>query len=315
MPLPKATIRGIQAFLAVYEEQSFSRAAARENATQSGMSTQVMNLEEALGTPLLIRRRGEIALTSAGTIAYRRGQQILRDLFDLEARVESLQAAVSGTIRFGVIPTLTRAVLPRAIKRYRSDYPQVEVTVIEEYSYSLMRRVAAGELDCAAVPAGDILSGLTASYLAGDSEVLAAPPDFRPELPHLAPVEPADLNGLRMILPSSINVRRRGLEQYFASHGVLLADVVDMDAMLGTLELIGHGGWCAILPAAICFPDAASGQRKLHPLTTPAISTEYVIVRKTEQAQSQAAGLLVEALADAAREIRKEWDQLVERLA
>ena len=52
MPLPKVTIRGLQALLAVYEEQSFSRAADRENATQSGMSTQVKKLETTLDTKL-----------------------------------------------------------------------------------------------------------------------------------------------------------------------------------------------------------------------------------------------------------------------
>ena len=82
MPLPKVTIRGLQALIAVYEEQSFSRAAERENATQSGMSTQVKNLEEALGTRLLTRKRGTAELTPAGRIVYDAGRKALHRLYD-----------------------------------------------------------------------------------------------------------------------------------------------------------------------------------------------------------------------------------------
>ncbi|MDC0140424.1 LysR family transcriptional regulator, partial [bacterium] len=57
MTYPRIKIRALQAFVAVFEEQSFSRAAERENTTQSGMSTQVKELELTLGTQLLIRER------------------------------------------------------------------------------------------------------------------------------------------------------------------------------------------------------------------------------------------------------------------
>lgn len=311
MPMPKITIRSLQALLAVYEEQSFSRAAERENATQSGMSTQVKKLETLLGTELLSRGKGEMELTPSGEIVYERGRHILQALFDLEQKVASLDRGVSGTIRLGVIPTLTRAVLPRAMGRFRAAYPDVEVSVIEEYSFSLTRRVAMGELDWAAVPAGDLLSGLKATYLASDTEVLAVPPEVLPDLAHLAPVGPADLNGLNLILPSSINVRRRGLEQYFSSHDVSPGEVMDMDAMLGTLELIAGGGWSAILPAAICHTDLPGVRRKLHPLVDPPIRTDYVIVQKAEKALGRAAELMFEELRAAALEVREEWDRTV----
>ena len=115
MPAPKITIRSLQALLAVYEEQSFSRAADRENATQSGMSTQVKKLETILGRPLLKRGKGALELTPAGEIVYERGRHVLKSLFELEEKIDSLDRSVSGAIRLGVIPTLTRAVLPRAM--------------------------------------------------------------------------------------------------------------------------------------------------------------------------------------------------------
>lgn len=314
MPLPKITVRSLKALLAVYEEQSFSLAAERENATQSGMSTQVKKLEEALGTQLLLRGRGEIDLTPAGRLLYGHGQGILRDLFTLEENIAALDSDVAGEIRCGIIPTLTRAVLPHAIEALRTDHPRIRVTVIEEYSFSLMQRVLTGDLDCAAVPAGDILNGLTATYLGRDSEVLVAPATFRPDLPTLSPVRPKDLDDLKLILPSSINVRRRALDTYFASHQVTLSESMDMDAMLGTLELIAASDWCAVLPSALVMPDIRTQRRKLHPLTDPPIFTEYVLVQKAERALHQPAALFAEVLATSAKSVRTEWERLTDAL-
>lgn len=311
MPLPRVTVRGLQALLAVYEEQSFSRAAEREHATQSGMSSQLKNLETTLGTPLIVRGRGEMTLTPTGQLAYAHGRDILRRLFELEERVAQMRGLVTGTIRLGVIPALTRAVLPRAMELFHADYPGVEITVFEEYSFSLMRRVAEGEIDCAAVPAGDILPGLRASFLASDREVLVARARSEPGRPHLAPVRPTDLSGLEFVLPSSINVRRKALETYFRAHGVEIGAVLEMDAMLGTIELVGTSDWCTILPTAICVPDLAGQVRTLHPIVDPPIHTNYVVVQKAEKAPTHAMEGIIAHFQTAAGAIRAEWDDAV----
>ena len=137
MPIPKISIRALQAFIAVYEEQSFSRAAKRENATQSGMSTQVKNLEAKLGTPLMLRTRGQIALTEAGRLVYREGQGILKALLVTETAIREIQETISGLVRFGMIPSLTRSVLSPALERYKAEFPNVTLSLLEEYSFSL----------------------------------------------------------------------------------------------------------------------------------------------------------------------------------
>ncbi len=307
MPPPKINIRSLQALIAVYEEQSFSRAATRENATQSGMSTQVKNLETSLGVPLLERRRGAAALTPAGQVVYEQGRRILHQLFDLERQVEEVHDALTGTIRFGIIPSLTRSVLPRVMTGFRAEHPRVQVSVLEEYSFSLMRRVVEGDLDCAVVPAGEVLNGLTASYVATDREVLVGPPDMLPQRRHLSPVPPEDLNGLKLIMPSRRNIRRRWLDSYFDAHDVVIAEVLEMDAMLATLEFVAGSDWCAVLPSVLCHRDLDGVARKLHPLDAPGILTDYIVVQKTEKALTRAAGILVDRLRSEVGQVLEEW--------
>jgi DNA-binding transcriptional LysR family regulator len=310
MPIPKISIRALRAFVAVYEEQSFSRAAARENATQSGMSTQVKNLEEKLGTPLLVRDRKEYTLTPAGQLVYREGQNILKALLATETAVSEMQDEVSGLVRFGLIPSLTRAVLTPALEQFKSEFPKVELSLVEEYSFSLMRRVLDGELDFAFVPAGDIPSGLTARFVGRDREMVVSRPGARPAHPHLSPMPLSALSGARLIVPTRQNVRRKRIETMLSAHGVHVAEMMEMDGMLATLEMVGNTDWAAILPSAICHNDIGGRHRKLNVLCDPPMSFDYVIVEKSEAPPPRAANLLAEQIVHHTNTILADWADL-----
>lgn len=296
MAYPKIKIRELQAVVAVYEEQSFSRAAERENTTQSGMSTQVKGLEMMLGAQLLIRERKKFILTPAGKIIYSEGQRILKALMATEKSVREMQGNVAGLVRFGMIPSLTRAVLIPALAQFKSEYPDVELSLLEEYSYSLMRRVLVGELDFALVPSTDLPSGLTGRFVGHDREMLVSSATNRSGEDHMKQVPLSSLQGARLIVPSRLNVRRKKIDTLLNTHGIHVAELLEMDGMLVTLEMVRATDWVAILPWAICYPDRAGDLRRLNPIKDPPIRLDYILVEKTEFAQPQASGLLADCL-------------------
>lgn len=310
MPIPKINIRGLQAFVAVYEEQSFSRAADRENATQSGISTQVKNLELKLGAQLLIRDRKEYRLTPAGQTVYREGQNILRALLATETSVAEMKEEVMGLVRFGLIPSLTRSVVRPALNAFKSEYPQVELSLLEEYSFSLMRRVLDGELDFAFVPAGDIPAGLTARFVGRDREMICGARGALPDHPHLSPAPLSALSGSRLIVPTMQNVRRKKIDSVLSAHGVWLAEIIEMDGMLATLEMIATQDWHAILPSALCHNDTDGLLRQLNVICDPPMSFDYVVVTKTATALPRAASLLSDQIAQSTNLILADWDDL-----
>jgi DNA-binding transcriptional LysR family regulator len=296
MATPKIKIRALQAFVAVYEEQSFSRAAERENATQSGMSTQVKGLELMLETPLLIRERKKFLLTPAGEIVYREGQKILKSLLATETAVHELKGSVSGLVRFGMIPSLTRSVLIPALEEFQTEFPEVELSLLEEYSYSLMRRVLDGELDFALVPSTELPSGLTGTFVGRDREMLVSNAATDIGYAHMQPVPLSVLTGARVIVPSGLNVRRKRIDTLLNTHNIHPDQLLEMDGMLGTLEMIGATDWIAVLPWAICYPDRSGSDRRLNPIKDPPISLDYILVEKSEAAPPRAARLLAECL-------------------
>jgi DNA-binding transcriptional LysR family regulator len=308
MAYPSIKIRALQAFIAVYEEQSFSRAADRENTTQSGMSTQVKGLELILGTQLLIRERKNFALTPAGEIIYREGQAILKALMATEKAVQDMNGAVAGLVRFGMIPSLTRSVLIPALNQFQAEFPAVELSLLEEYSFSLMRRVLDGELDFALVPSTDLPAGLTGTFIGRDREMLVSSAATPHGHAHLDDIPLSALKGKRLIVPSRLNVRRKHFDTLLNTHGIHLAEMLEMDGMLATLEMVGATDWVAILPSAICHPDKSGMIRRLNPIKDPPISLDYVLVEKAEMASPRAARLLADCLVTHIGAILSDWD-------
>lgn len=91
-----SNLRQIRAFVAVVEEGSFTRAAARENATQSGISQHVAALEGWLGSALVERTPQGAQPTEAGRLYYRRAVEALAALDQGRAEVAAAQGALSG---------------------------------------------------------------------------------------------------------------------------------------------------------------------------------------------------------------------------
>jgi LysR family transcriptional regulator, nitrogen assimilation regulatory protein len=72
------SLRDIKLFVAVYEERSFTAAATRENATQSGVSQHIRKLEDGFRVKLFIRGTGGVVPTPAADCYYNHCIDVLR---------------------------------------------------------------------------------------------------------------------------------------------------------------------------------------------------------------------------------------------
>src|SRR3954454_12375229 len=117
--MAEIALRQIRAIIAVCEEGSFTRAAARENATQSGISQHVAAAERTLGVKLFERSTAGVTPTPAGQRYYRRCIEAVGQLADASEEVRGFAARVSGDLRIGLIPTLTRAALAPALADFK----------------------------------------------------------------------------------------------------------------------------------------------------------------------------------------------------
>lgn len=117
------------AFLAVAEERSFTRAAARLGTSQSAVSAVVRRLEERLDVRLLTRTTRAVSPTEAG----QRLVDTLRPAFDgIEAQLTSLddmRSRPSGTIRLTASRHAARQIVLPVANRLMAEHPEVNIEI------------------------------------------------------------------------------------------------------------------------------------------------------------------------------------------
>ncbi|NNL34534.1 MAG: LysR family transcriptional regulator [Silicimonas sp.] len=288
------TLRQLRSVVAVYEEASFTRAAHRENATQSGISQHVGAVETALGVSLFERGPDGVQPTAVGRRYYNHAVQVLRQLELAAVEAREASTGISGTVRAGLMPMFTRAALPPVLDRFLEAYPEIDAQIIEGYSGALTDMVRAETLDFALVPAGSPDTGLTVTHLVRDREMLVSGPDMA--LQHGTPVRLSDLPPLNMVVPTRTNVRRDRLDAYFRTHGIRLARLLEMDAMMGTLELVARGHWVSVLPGLICVSDMDGETRHVSPLDDPPLYSDFVMIEPSRRPLSPQARLFFAAV-------------------
>lgn len=108
---------------------SIRRAAASLNVAASALNRQILKLEDGLGTPLFDRLPNGMRLTAAGELLLRHVVSTLHDFDAVRAQIDDLRAARSGHVGIVAIDSLLVDFLPRALDRFRADFPAVSYTL------------------------------------------------------------------------------------------------------------------------------------------------------------------------------------------
>ena len=143
-------LRHLAALEAVGRTQSFGRAARELGYTQSAVSQQIAHLERVVGQRLVVRPGGPrpVSLTEAGQLLLRHADAIVAQLDAAQADMAALAEGAAGPLRVGILQSVGARILPALLRRFRDEWPRVEVQVHEEADVAdLLRMVERGELD------------------------------------------------------------------------------------------------------------------------------------------------------------------------
>lgn len=144
-------LRQLEYFVAVAEEENFTKAAARVHISQSGVSAQIKQLETALGQPLFDRSSRTARLTAAGKAALHHARAALAATAALQDAVDEVAGVLRGRLAVGMVTGCTITPLFVAIETFRATHPGVTLSVRENNSQAMLAEVETGELDVAIV--------------------------------------------------------------------------------------------------------------------------------------------------------------------
>jgi DNA-binding transcriptional LysR family regulator len=241
-------LRHLAALEAVAREGTFGRAAESLGYTQSAISQQIATLERIVGERLVERPGGPraVSLTEAGTLLLRHAEAIVARLHAAQADMAALAQGHGGRLRVGTFQSVGARVLPEVMRRYASEWPHVEIELIDSPSDDeLLRLVERGALDLAfAMP--PLLEGpFDALELLADPYVLLVPADH--DLAARSRASLADVGELTLI--GNRACRSTALaEGELAQRGVIV-DVAFRSDDNGTVQgLVGAGFGVALVP-------------------------------------------------------------------
>ena len=192
------TLRQLEYVVALADTLHFGRAAEACFVSQPALSAQLKTLEEGLGLPLFERGRREVRLTRAGEAFLPRARTILRESQELWEGILRFRDPLSGPFHLGVIPSIAPYLLPRVLPAIRQSFPELELSLHEGKTKTLVERLEAGDLDVIIVALPYPLLSLEVEPLFEDPFYLAVSRDH--PLRHNSSVSLDQLEGEEILL-------------------------------------------------------------------------------------------------------------------
>ncbi|WP_026311531.1 LysR family transcriptional regulator [Parafrankia elaeagni] len=263
-------LRQLEYFVAVTEEQTFTRAAERVHISQSGVSAQIRQLERELGTDLFDRSTRTATLTTAGKAALEPARAALAAAAALRQAVDAVTGLLRGRLTVAMVTGCTVTPLFDALAAFHQAHPGVEILLLEGASDQLVHQVRAGQADLALVGCATTTpDGLEALTITCDQLVAAVPPGHA--LARQRHVTLADLAAHPIACMPPGTGLRTVFDQACAAHGVTPRITLQASAADAIADLATRGLAIGILSTSM----AAAYRDRLTALTldagTPAL--------------------------------------------
>jgi DNA-binding transcriptional LysR family regulator len=168
-------LRHLRYFVAVAEELSFRKAAEKLHMAQPPLSAQIKALEEELRVRLFDRTTRLVQLTHSGRVLLAEARAVLAASTLAEQRVRDAEHSLVGTLRVGVIAPMTNAWLAGILRRFRQQFPAVQLSLFDLTTTEQLRRLRAQELDAGLLRPPVDFPELDSKFVGESRQVLAVP--------------------------------------------------------------------------------------------------------------------------------------------
>src|SRR3981189_3570571 len=131
--MQRGNLNDLLAFLAVGQERSFTKAAAKLGVSQSALSHTLRGLEERLGLRLLTRTTRSVSPTQAGAPLLHTIGPRFEEIEPELAALSELRENPAGTIRITATDYAIETILWPKLTKFLPRYPDIRVELIIDY--------------------------------------------------------------------------------------------------------------------------------------------------------------------------------------
>ena len=291
----RETFSDLLAFLAVAQDRSFTKAAAKLGVSRSALSHTLRGLEARLGLRLLARTTRSVSVTAAGErVLAALGHRIEEIEAELD-RLSELREKPAGTIRITAHEHALNAILLPALSKFLPQYPDINVEVTIDYG---LTDIVAQRFDAGVRSGGQVAKDMIAARIGPDMRmaVVGAPSYFAKRSLPKKPQELTSHNCINLRLPTYGGLYAWEFEKGGRELRVRVEGQFILNGTTPMLNAALAGLGLAYVPEDLAEPYLAEGQLKrvLEDWCPP--YSGYHLYYPSRRQSSPAFALLVEAL-------------------
>src|ERR1700716_2010885 len=242
-------LRHLRYFVAVAEEGSLTLAAEKRlHTAQPSLSRQIRDLEYEVGVQLMSRSVHGIELTAAGRTFLDHARLALAQV---EAAIEAARRAAhpaKPSFGLGFLTGQEMDWLPEAMRILRDELPNIEVTVLSQYSPDLAAALTRGKLDLAFLRREAQAPDLVFKLVTKEPLVVVLPSDHR--LASREAIGPQEIAGETFIsVSNTAPTLRVVIDDYLRRSGIDIRPVHEVDNLAMAMSWVASTRGVALLPA------------------------------------------------------------------
>ncbi|GGF30130.1 LysR family transcriptional regulator [Aliidongia dinghuensis] len=257
----------LRTLIHVAELGSLSKAADRMHIAQPALSRQMRMLEEELGVRLFDRHGRGMVLTDKGREVLAHATRVMAELEEIRASASDVAAPLTGQVAIGMPPTVADLISVPLVAAFGKAHPQAVVRLVSAYTGYLLDWLHRGEIDVAILYDPRPARSLRSQPLLVENLFLIGPPEAGFSTVRTLPFR--ELDGRRLLLPSTRHGLRTIVENCAAEAGITLNVAVEADSYATLKDLVRHGHGWTVLPLAPIHDNIAAGRLTGAPLIDP----------------------------------------------
>lgn len=284
--LSAVTLTELRYVVALAEQRHFGRAAAACFVTQPTLSAQVQKLERTLGLKIFERNARAVHVTPVGEEIVAQARAVLEAAERIVDLAQSRREPLTGTLRLGVIPTLSPYLLPWLVPPLRPAFPRLRLVFRELKTAEILAEIAQRRLDCGILALPVPATGLVLEPLFDEPFWLLVAKGH--PLAQKTRVRESDLVGEKVLLLDEGHCLREQALSICARAGT--ADTGRDDFRATSIETLRHmvaGGMGATLIPALALKAGAATDAAAVPFAAPAPSRRMALVWRARHPQEK----------------------------
>jgi DNA-binding transcriptional LysR family regulator len=243
-----ATLKQLEAFVAIARTGSFSAAARIVHVSQPALTAVIKNLEQQLGVALFERTARGVTMTTAGRELLPTVDRLLTELNETLANVLSGTAPRGGRVTLACVPSAGSLYLPPLIASFTRQHPTVRIEVRDAMTENreIVRMVRAGDIDYGIASPMPDAPELRFRHLYDDELVAVLPPwHVSGGQKHITWDQ---LGALPLVGMASHSYLRLLIDQTFAAIGISKRPVTEVSLITTAVGMARAGLGAAVLP-------------------------------------------------------------------